>query len=486
MAEVKRKSSMSARVLKVMGIFSGVQVMTVLCSVLRTKLVAVILGPAGIGLYGLYNTALETINAVAQMGMGVGGVRMMSQAPKPAVARVATIIRRYGLFLGVCGAVLTAALSPLLSRLTFGDSDHTLGFIVLSVAVLFCALSSTEGIVFQGLAQYRKLGASTVAGAVAGLVLAVPLYYIWGLNAIVPSILVITFASWVCRGLYRENTGRLDRPLTIRDTAKAGRSLATLGIYITITDFAANGVGYLFMSYLNREAGTDMAGLYQGGFTMVSRYTGLVLMALAMEFMPRLSASSHSDRRVKMFLTHEITLLMPVMLLMVTLFICLSPQLVELLFDKRFLAMLPYITVAIVGTVLRAWAMSVALVILARGNGALYLVTELLSACVALAANVFFYRLYGIPGLGWAYIVWYLFYLVEVQAAVWWRYRIAPSAATFRLAGAVFALCLAASLCRIAWGWVGALPFVLLAVTVAAIALPKLLGKKFVKPTKKA
>ena len=35
-----RRPTLSARVLKVMGLFSGVQVLTILCSIVRTKLVA--------------------------------------------------------------------------------------------------------------------------------------------------------------------------------------------------------------------------------------------------------------------------------------------------------------------------------------------------------------------------------------------------------------------------------------------------------------
>ena len=41
---IKRHSTLSERVLKIMGIFSGVQIVSILCSIVRTKLVAVWLG----------------------------------------------------------------------------------------------------------------------------------------------------------------------------------------------------------------------------------------------------------------------------------------------------------------------------------------------------------------------------------------------------------------------------------------------------------
>lgn len=48
------KSATTAKVIKAMGIFGGVQSLQILCSVIRTKLVAVWIGPAGVGLIALY------------------------------------------------------------------------------------------------------------------------------------------------------------------------------------------------------------------------------------------------------------------------------------------------------------------------------------------------------------------------------------------------------------------------------------------------
>ncbi len=44
---VKSTSSATSKVLKALGVFGSVQVVTILCSVIRTKLVALWIGPAG-------------------------------------------------------------------------------------------------------------------------------------------------------------------------------------------------------------------------------------------------------------------------------------------------------------------------------------------------------------------------------------------------------------------------------------------------------
>ena len=47
-------SSISRMAMKAMGLFGGVQIAGILCSIIRTKLVAMWIGPVGVGLFGLF------------------------------------------------------------------------------------------------------------------------------------------------------------------------------------------------------------------------------------------------------------------------------------------------------------------------------------------------------------------------------------------------------------------------------------------------
>ena len=60
---------------KAAALFGGVQVVSILCSVIRTKVVAVLLGSVGIGVIGLYNSAIETITALTGLGIRSSSVR---------------------------------------------------------------------------------------------------------------------------------------------------------------------------------------------------------------------------------------------------------------------------------------------------------------------------------------------------------------------------------------------------------------------------
>ena len=84
--------------MKAMGIFGGVQVVGIICSIIRTKLVAMWIGPVGTGLFGLFNNALEMISTGTNLGIRSSSVRDISQACEgrddSLVARMVTVVRK--------------------------------------------------------------------------------------------------------------------------------------------------------------------------------------------------------------------------------------------------------------------------------------------------------------------------------------------------------------------------------------------------------
>lgn len=160
---------MSSRVLKVMSIFGSVQVVTIICSIVRVKLVALWIGPAGIGLYGIFNSALEMINNTCQLGLRSSAVRDLAAADERKLPALVLTVRRLGWLLGLAGGVLTVCLSVPLSLYAFGDTGHAWCFMVLAVTVVLASLTAAESAVFQGLKRFKRLARGILWGSVGGL-----------------------------------------------------------------------------------------------------------------------------------------------------------------------------------------------------------------------------------------------------------------------------------------------------------------------------
>ena len=426
----EKRGNISRMAMKAMGLFGGVQVMGILCSIIRTKLVALWIGPVGIGLFGLFNNALEMISTGTNLGIRSSSVRDISQATEgrdtSLVARMISVVRKWSLWLGLAGALLTLSLAPLLSQVTFGDSTHIWGFVVLSIAVLLQALTNGEYAVLQGTARLKRLASVTLWGTIVGLAVSVPMFYILRERSILPSIIAYAVALASFAWLFR-NREYAPVKMTRRETFDMGKGFVRLGIYMTLGNFASILASYAFNAWLNVNAGTETVGFYQAGYTLINKYTGLILTALGMEYYPRLAKVAESRMRLRAYVSQEINVAIAVMAPVVALFILLREVVVWLLYTPEFNVILTFISWGMIGTVLRTLSWCLAFTILAKGDGKTYLWTEVASAVINLALNIVFYRWWGLTGLGIAFLVSYLLYTAIVAVVYFKNYRLSVS-----------------------------------------------------------
>lgn len=442
-----KRSGLSAMVLKAMGLFGGLQVFGIISSIVRTKLIALWIGPAGVGLFGLYNAALDMISSVTQLNMRSSAVRDIAQCgeERGAIDMIAGVVRRWAVLLGLLGSLVILAGAPLLSRWTFGDNSHAVAFIWLSIVMLLYSLTGGESAILQGTRRLKQLAASSIWGTVAGTLISIPLYYFYHLQSIVPSIIVFALANFIAVFCVRyKPTSRVKLPVST--VMEKGRGLIVLGAFLTVSAFVTQLSSYIFMTYVNHVGGEDAVGYYQAGFTLVNKYLGLVFTAIAMEYFPRLSAVSSSNRRMGIFANHETGIVLVAMLPAVILFIALRQLIVMVFFSAEFAVIYDYISWGAAGSVFRGISWCLAYVILARGDGKLYLLTEISSSVFYLLFNFILYTQHGVDGLGYAYFLWYFTYTVVVLLVCWKRYGIVLSRQVTGLACLAVGLSVVASL----------------------------------------
>ncbi len=416
--------------MKAMGIFGGVQMMSILCSIVRTKLIALWIGTVGVGIFALFNNALEMLNVATNLGIRSSSVRDISQAAEARnaslISRIIAVVRRWSLWLGLAGATITIALAPLLSQITFGNQDYLWGFVALSAAVLLMAVTNGEQAVFQGLARLKKLARITLYGTITGLLVSIPMFYLLREDSVLPSIVAYAEANAVWAIVLR-NKEYPAVTVTRRETVEMGRGFVRLGVFMTIGNFVTIFAAYLFNAWLNHRAGTSEVGLYQAGYTLINKYTGLILTALGMEYYPRLARVASSKMKLRVFVSQEINIALLVMVPVIAAFVLLREPIVNILYSKDFVAILPFISWGMMGILFRTVSWSMAFVILAKGSGKVYLITETLSAVTGLVLNILFYQQWGLVGLGWAFTAWYVVYTIIIAVVYFVHYRLSLS-----------------------------------------------------------
>ena len=95
------------QILKATGVVGGAQIISILIRIIRVKVIAVLLGPAGVGIAGLYQSTITLVQNATSLGLGFSAVRDVAEADgtgdQRRVGRTITILRRWVWLTGLLG-----------------------------------------------------------------------------------------------------------------------------------------------------------------------------------------------------------------------------------------------------------------------------------------------------------------------------------------------------------------------------------------------
>lgn len=429
------RGGINAKVLKVMGLFTSVEMVGILCSMVKMKLVALWLDSVGVGLFNIFNTTVETTTYLTGLGVRQSAVRDISQASGGGIARrlqaMIDSVRGWSIAVGLLGAVALSALARPLAEVIFADGRMWWNFVILGGTMLLNALYAGESAIFQGTEQFRRLARTGLEMSVVGLLISIPMFRFMGEDSVVWSILAYSLCGVVFAFINRDKKFTYSLPRKSHLTQNT--TFVRFGAFISITAFLNSLCQLLFASWLNRVASTAEVGLYAAGYTLVVRYTSLVFNSVGLEFYPRVAACLGHPQRIRIFLNHEVTLLLLIFTPLLLLFMIFRPWLVLLLYKPDFLVILPYITWGIITVLLRCVSNSMAYTIMARGEGKIYMLTDTADALIGLGLSIWLYSRLGLTGIGVAMVIWHFLYMVIVGCVCKWRYDLALSGRSVRL-----------------------------------------------------
>ena len=397
-------------------LIGGSSLVTIVAAILRTKIVAVFLGPAGLGLMGLLGSIATMVGTLTALGVGTSGVREIAEAASTGdtrrVARTVTAVRQIVFRLGLVGAILVAACSIPLSRLTFGSVEHAGEIALLSLVVAAGAVTEGHLAVLQGFRRMHDLARVAVLGAIVSLTLTLPILYFRRQDAIVTLLLATSGAALASAWWYARRMAPAPVPMTWRETLREAQPLMHLGLAAMCSALLVAAIAYVIRVVIVRDLGFAAAGMYQSATTLSGVYCGFILSAMAADFLPRLSSVASDDSACNRLVNEqaEVGLLLAFPGICATL--AFSPLIVQLLYSGQFGPADEVLRWQVLGVFLRVASWPMGYLLLARRRATLYFWTELSYNLVHVGLLWIGIRVWGLPGTGVAFFGLYVYYTV--------------------------------------------------------------------------
>lgn len=456
------------QIVKSTSIIGGASVIAILIGIVRTKLVAMLLGPAGIGLIGLLSALMAAAGTIVQMGMGSVGTRQIAEAhatgdkARLAIARRALMVATLVLS-AVGGSFVWLLRDPLATYVLRNEAlAGAVGWVGLGVALSVAALAQSA--LIRGMRRIKDLALLQIGGALAATFVGLPLVWLYGEAAIPLYVVVVPLTSFLLGHVF---VARLPRVAPVTATMPKLRAqwrmFVVLGVPMMGAGVATTLTTLWIQADIKAELGIEALGHYVASNTIAMQYVGIVLGAMAADFYPRLTGviADHAAARRLVNQQTEVALLLagPMILAM----FALAPLVIRLLYSDAFAPAAEVLRWQAAGTFLKVITWPLGFILLAAGAGRVFFLTEVSTLLVMAAATSLLVDRFGLVGAGMGYVAAYAFYLPLLLALSAPRIGLRWSGEVVRALAA-----LSLGLAGLAWGVFDPSPFTFAVAAVAA------------------
>lgn len=410
------------QILKSTTLVGGSQIINILLGIVRTKFLAVLLGPGGFGLMGMYSAILGTVGTFAGMGIGSSGVRQIAEAAgtgdEQKIARTIITLRRIVIVTGLLGMLLTIIFCVPLSKLSFGTDKYAIPIAILSVTLLLGSVSGGQTALIQGLRRIADIARLSVLGAFFGTVLSIPMIYLWGRDGIVPFLITVSAMTILTSWWYARKIPVAHINLDFKETLKEAKGLLALGLVFMATGLMTAAVMYLIRILIIRKLGMESVGLYQSAATLSSLYIGVILGAMGMDFYPRLTSVAKDNDACNRMVNEqtEVGLFVATPGILATL--TFAPLVIHIFYAASFIPAYDILRWQILGVFLRVVSWPLGFVLLAKGKGKIYFILELAWNFIHVTLVLLGIYFFGLVGTGIAFFILYLFVTIMIYVVI--------------------------------------------------------------------
>lgn len=421
MSESDEKKSY-VQILKSSALIGGSSFVNIGLGILRTKVIALLLGPPGVGLLGVYGSISDLTRSLAGMGINSSGVRQIAEAvgtgDNVRIARTAVTLRRVSLFLGALGALGLLALSKPISQFTFGDKSHDSWVALLSLGVFFGTVTSGHIALLIGMRRVADMARLTVLGAFFGTVFSIIIVYFYGEQGVVPALVCVAFMALGMSWWYSRKIKVVRVVMKFAEVAGEASALLKLGVVFMAGGLMNMGTAYLARVVVLRYLGTDAVGVYHAAWALGGIYVGFILQAMGADFFPRLTAVSHDNVECNRMVNEqaEVGLLLggPGVMAMLT----FAPFVIEFFYSAKFEQAVEVLRWICLGMMLRVASWPMGFILLAKGERGLFFWSELITWSLYFGLVFAGVKSIGLSGTGIAFFGMYFFYFIGIFIVV--------------------------------------------------------------------
>lgn len=397
-----------------------------LIGVVSVKIMAVMLGPSGTGLFSLIR---QTVLTFATLGLSGQTALVQGVASKEGAGRDSYIRSTlWWYFLGAAfSSMLIELFAPEIATLVFGKRDANLVQLIrwIALPVFLSSIYIYLKSLLNGFRAIGRLAIVEMLGPLFTLVLVYPvcvsvgeghaLAFVWMLSAAQLSMIVASFVILRRNGWLSALFVGMGKMLDRADL----RYFFTIAGTAFLVGMIGNGTLLAVRTMVVREMGLSQAGLFDLAWSLSGSYVMLLLASFGTYYTPTLSQAAGKEERAAL-VRRVIRLSTLLMIPMIVAVVVVKPLLVSALYSAKYSASLEMVRWMLIGDYLKITSWVLATTVIVNADMKIYFWSEVLWYMGFLALSALATIYFGeLQGIGMAFVVLYfaavVYYLQYVR-----------------------------------------------------------------------
>ena len=398
-------------------LIGGAQVIFLLAGLLKMKVAAVLLGPVGIGLVGLYINLMQASATVAALGVGHAGTKHIStsfaQGNTEGVENSRQTLYSATLVLALIAGAMFWLCSDWIALYAMGSITYSSQVKWLSIGVALTIAAGGQASYLTGLRRVSDLARVSMNTGVISAIISIFALWLFGESAVMALVLAVPTVAFIFGHLY---ASRLKGEWFKNRTSFAlildeFQVMCRIGLPFMAAGLATLTGPLLVRTLVQRELDLEAAGQFQAAWSISFSYMGLVLGVMTSDFHPRL-AGIILDKKAATQLVNEqlnvaVSLCTPILLLLIG----LAPWVIRILYTSEFEPAVTVLRWQILGDALKVISFPLGFVLLASGKGKLFFAVEAIGVSVFVFTTWLILPFVGINATGLGFLMMYIVYL---------------------------------------------------------------------------
>lgn len=394
----------------------GASVAAAVFSVAKAKLLAIWLGPAGIGVASLLISFMTLASAMFALGLRVAGTQLIAEGVTKGV-NVLSVLKvslfNYGWALAAIAGATVWILREPMALVVFGSEGYADQIAWLAVGVFFSVVVNAQWAWLQGLADVRRIALLTVLSSMIGFAGAASALWLGGKFELVAYAISAPLGLWivgVCCVSRKHAIPVIKTRMYWRDQAPAMFLLLQMGIPLLGAHTASASTHFWMKSEINRYLGAASLGNFEAGWSISMQYVALILSGLAVDYYPKLVQKISNSASINSWINRQIEFTLFIATPIFIVIVAFAPQIIVLMYSTDFAQAHSVLRWQVLGDVLKVVTWPLGLALLAKKDLKTYFWIEASTLILMGLLTTLLLKNSGLAAAGIAYLTSYALY----------------------------------------------------------------------------